>query len=62
MVGGLLGEVGDAACLEGLVQAPGVVRDEDEPAQAGDAKLAAATETKGADCACEETEKAVVKK
>src|SRR6202035_22052 len=29
VVGGLLGEVGDAALLEGLVQTPDVVRDED---------------------------------
>ena len=32
MVGGLLGEVGDAARLEGLVQAPGVVGLEDQRA------------------------------
>src|SRR5205807_3966999 len=33
VVGGLLGEVGDAARLEGLVQTPDVVRLEHEPAQ-----------------------------
>src|ERR1700681_2569223 len=32
VIGGLLGEVGDAALLEGLVQAPDVVRDEDKAA------------------------------
>ena len=33
VVGGLLGEVGDAALLEGLVERPGVVGDEDEAAE-----------------------------
>src|SRR5438876_6148923 len=33
VVGGLLGEVGDAARLEGLVQTPDIVRLEHEPAQ-----------------------------
>ena len=33
VVGGLLGEVGDAARLEGLVQGAGIVGDEDETAQ-----------------------------
>src|ERR1700680_3768571 len=33
VVGGLLGEVGDAARLKGLVQTPNVVRLEHEPAQ-----------------------------
>src|SRR5467141_3908936 len=33
VVGGLLGEVGDAARLEGLVKTPDVVRVEHEPAQ-----------------------------
>src|ERR1700694_2207886 len=32
VVGGLLGEVGDAALLESLVQTPDVVRDEDDAA------------------------------
>src|SRR2546421_6018353 len=33
VVRGLLGEVGDAARLEGLIQTPDVIRVEDEPAQ-----------------------------